>query len=43
MVKLRLEGPRAVAFVQLRWTPTPSGWRIAAGDLVSTEPIAAVP
>ncbi|PYO21367.1 MAG: hypothetical protein DMD85_14315 [Candidatus Rokuibacteriota bacterium] len=43
MVKLRLEGPRAVAFVQLRWTPTPSGWRIAAGDLVSTEPISAVP
>ena len=43
MVKLRLEGPRAVAFVQLRWTPTPSGWRIAAADLVSTEPISAVP
>ena len=43
MVKLRLESPRAVAFVQLRWTPTPSGWRIAAGDLVSTEPISAVP
>ena len=43
MVKLRLESPRAVAFVQLRWMPTPSGWRIAAGDLVSTEPISAVP
>ena len=43
MVKLRLEGPRALAFVQLRWMPTPSGWRIAAGDLVSTEPISAVP
>ncbi len=43
MVKLRLESPRAVAFVQLRWTPTPSGWRIAAADLVSTEPISAVP
>ena len=39
MVKLRLESPRAVAFVQLRWTPTPSGWRIAAADLVSTETV----
>ena len=43
MVKLRLESPRAVGLVQLRWTPTPSGWRIAAGDLVSTEPVSAAP
>ena len=43
MVKLRVESGRAIGFVQLRWTPTPSGWRIAAGDLVFTEPIAAAP
>ena len=43
MVKVRIESPRAIAFVQLRWTPTASGWRIAAGDLVSTEPVSAAP
>jgi hypothetical protein len=43
MVKLRVESPRAIGFVQLRWTPTPSGWRIAGGDLVSTEPLSAAP
>ncbi|HZF06759.1 MAG TPA: hypothetical protein VE932_20665, partial [Patescibacteria group bacterium] len=43
MVKVRIESPRAIGFVQLRWTPTASGWRIAAGDLVSTEPISAAP
>jgi len=39
MVKLRVESPRAVGFVQVRWMPTPSGWRIAAADLVSTETV----
>src|SRR5205823_4969465 len=43
MVKVRIESPRAIGFVQLRWTPTASGWRIAAGDLVSTEPVSAAP
>jgi len=43
MVKLRIESPRAIGFVQLRWTQTTSGWRIAAGDLVSTEPVSAAP
>ena len=37
MVKLRVETTSAVALVQLRWEPTASGWRIAAGDVVSTE------
>ncbi len=43
MVKLRVESPGAVVFVQLRWTPTDAGWRIAAGEPVATEPIAAAP
>jgi hypothetical protein len=43
MVKLRVESLRAIGFVQVRWTPTPSGWRIAAGELVSTEPVSAAP
>ena len=43
MVKLRIESPRAIGFVQLRWTQTASGWRVAAGDLVSTEPVSAAP
>lgn len=38
VVKLRVETPTAIGFVQLRWTPTAAGWRIAAGDLVGTEP-----
>jgi hypothetical protein len=43
MVKLRVDSTRAVGLVQLRWMPTPSGWRIAAGDLVSTELLSAAP
>jgi hypothetical protein len=41
MVKLRVESPSAIVFVQLRWTPTPAGWRIASGEPVATEPISA--
>ena len=37
MVKLRVETSHAVGLVHLRWTSTPSGWRIAAAELVSTE------
>ena len=43
MVKLRVESARATSLIQLRWTPTPEGWRIAAGDLVSTEPLSVAP
>ena len=43
IVKLRVESARATGLVQLRWTPTPEGWRIASGDLVSTEPLSAAP
>jgi hypothetical protein len=38
-VKVRLEGARVVGYVQLRWTPSPAGWRIAAADLVRVEPV----
>jgi hypothetical protein len=41
MVKLRLEGPRVVGFIQLRWAPSTAGWRVAAGELVGTEPVVA--
>ncbi|HEV8586331.1 MAG TPA: hypothetical protein VGT02_15300 [Methylomirabilota bacterium] len=43
MVKLRIESPRAILFVQLRWIDTGSGWRIAAGEPVGTEPASAAP
>jgi hypothetical protein len=43
MVKLRLESPRAVVVVQLRWVPAGAGWRIAAGEPVATESVAAAP
>jgi hypothetical protein len=43
MVKLRVESARAVVFVQVRWTLTPAGWRIAAADRVGTEPVPAAP
>jgi hypothetical protein len=43
MVKLRVDSAHATGLVQLRWTPTPEGWRIAAGDLVSTEPLSVAP
>ncbi len=43
VVKLRIEGARAVVFVLLRWAPTPAGWRIAAADRVATEPVPAAP
>jgi hypothetical protein len=43
MVKLRVEGARVGGLVQLRWTPTPSGWRIVAAELVSTEPVSVAP
>jgi hypothetical protein len=39
IVKVRLEGARVVGYVQLRWTPSPAGWRIAAADLVRVEPV----
>jgi hypothetical protein len=43
MVKLRVDSARASGLVQLRWAPTPSGWRIVAAELVSTEPVSATP
>jgi hypothetical protein len=43
MVKLRVDSARASGLVQLRWAPTPSGWRIVAAELVSTEPVSAAP
>jgi hypothetical protein len=39
LVKVRLEGVRVVGQVQLRWTPSAAGWRIAAADLVRVEPV----
>jgi hypothetical protein len=39
LVKVRLEGGRVVGYVQLRWTPSKAGWRIAAADLVRVEPV----
>jgi hypothetical protein len=39
LVKVRLEGGRVVGYVQLRWTPSKAGWRIAAADLVRVEPL----
>jgi hypothetical protein len=41
MVKLRVETSRAASLLHLRWTPTASGWRITAAELVSTEPVTA--
>jgi len=43
MVKLRVETAEAIALVQVRWEPTPSGWRIAAADVVATERRSAFP
>ena len=43
LVKLRLEGTRVVGYVQLRWTPSNDGWRVAAADLVRVEPLDAGP
>jgi hypothetical protein len=40
MVKVRLEGPRSAAVVQQRWTPSPSGWRVSAVEVVRSEPAA---
>ncbi len=42
MVKLRVETGEATALVQIRWEPTTSGWRIAAADVVATEPLSAL-
>ncbi len=39
LVKVRLEGGRVIGHVQLRWTPSKAGWRIAAADLVRDEPV----
>ena len=39
LVKVRLEGPRVVGHVQLRWVPSPAGWRIAGAELVRVEPV----
>jgi hypothetical protein len=39
LVKVRLEGGRVIGHVQLRWTPSKAGWRIAAADLVRVEPV----
>ncbi|HUF93911.1 MAG TPA: hypothetical protein VMR23_16165 [Candidatus Limnocylindria bacterium] len=38
MVKVRLEGPRSVAVVQQRWTPSQSGWRVSGVEVVRSEP-----
>jgi hypothetical protein len=43
IVKLRLEGERAVGYVQLRWTPVPSGWAITFAELVRVERVDAAP
>jgi hypothetical protein len=37
-VKVRLDGARVTGHVQLRWTPTESGWRITAAELLRIEP-----
>jgi hypothetical protein len=39
LVKVRLEGARVVGYVQLRWTRSKAGWRIAAADLIRVEPV----
>jgi hypothetical protein len=39
MVKVRLEGPRSVAVVQQRWTPSQSGWRVSGVEVVRSEPV----
>ena len=39
LVKLRLEGTRVVGYVQLRWTPSSAGWRVAGADLLRVEPV----
>ena len=39
LVKVRLEGGRVIGYVQLRWAPSKTGWRIAAADLVRVEPV----
>jgi hypothetical protein len=39
LVKVRLEGARMLGQLQLRWRPSPAGWRIAAADLVRLEPL----
>jgi hypothetical protein len=38
MVKVRLQGPRSVAVVQQRWTPSQSGWRVSGVEVVRSEP-----
>jgi hypothetical protein len=38
MVKVRLQGPRSVAVVQQRWTPSQSGWRVSDVEVVRSEP-----
>jgi hypothetical protein len=43
IVKLRLEGGRVAGDVQLRWTPSDAGWRIAAAELVRVEPLDVAP
>jgi hypothetical protein len=40
IVKLRVDTPAVIGFVQLRWSPTPAGWRIVAADVITTEPAA---
>ena len=37
MVKVKLEGPRSVAVVQQRWTPSQSGWRVSGVEVVRSE------
>jgi hypothetical protein len=43
LVKVRLDGARLVGTVQLRWTPSDSGWRITAAELVRVEPVDVAP
>jgi hypothetical protein len=40
VVKLRFEGPRSVSLLQLRWRRGDDGWRVAAAELVRSEPLA---
>jgi hypothetical protein len=37
IVKLRLDGPRAVVVLQERWVPTERGWRIAAIEVTRAD------
>jgi hypothetical protein len=37
VVKLRLDGPRAVVVLQERWVPTERGWRIAAVEVTRAD------